>query len=111
MTRLMLHVCSKQQLTRGSKHGIMPAGDAAIRKLNLTGNNIGDKGATLLAEMLKVGSRHPHVAHVNFPQVACHACMHSFITRLPIRRSGALLQTFYGKPPACQMACYACLHS
>lgn len=30
------------------------AGDAAIRKLNLTGNNIGDKGATLLAEMLKV---------------------------------------------------------
>ena len=29
-------------------------GDAAIRKLNLTGNNIGDKGSTVLAEMLKV---------------------------------------------------------
>lgn len=55
----------------------MPAGDAAIRKLNLTGNNIGDKGATLLAEMLKVGSRHPHVAHVNFPQMACYAFIHS----------------------------------
>ena len=31
-----------------------PVGDAAIRKLNLTGNNIGDKGSTVLAEMLKV---------------------------------------------------------
>ena len=31
-----------------------PTGDAAIRKLNLTGNNIGDKGSTVLAEMLKV---------------------------------------------------------
>ena len=26
---------------------------------------------------------------------------HSFITRFPIRRSGALQQTFYGSPPAC----------
>ena len=37
------------------------AGDAAIRKLNLTGNNIGDKGATLLAEMLKVGTIGPEI--------------------------------------------------
>jgi hypothetical protein len=29
------------------------AGDARMRRLNLSGNNIGDKGATLLAEMLK----------------------------------------------------------
>ena len=37
-----------------------PVGDAAIRKLNLTGNNIGDKGSTVLAEMLKVcGLCHP----------------------------------------------------
>ena len=27
--------------------------------------------------------------------------IHSFITRFPIRRSGALQQTFYGSPPAC----------
>ena len=27
--------------------------------------------------------------------------IHSFITRLPTRRSGALQQTFYGSPPAC----------
>lgn len=31
-------------------------GDSTIRRLNLSGNNVGDKGATLLAEMLKVGS-------------------------------------------------------
>ena len=31
-----------------------PSGDSHIRRLNLSGNNIGDKGATLLAEMLKV---------------------------------------------------------
>ena len=29
------------------------------------------------------------------------AIIHSFITRFPIRRSGALQQTFYGSPPAC----------
>ena len=35
-------------------------------------------------------------------QVHCiHICMHSFIARLPIRRSGALQQTFYGSPAAC----------
>ena len=27
--------------------------------------------------------------------------IHPFITRLPIRRSGALQHTFYGSPPAC----------
>jgi len=27
--------------------------------------------------------------------------IHSFITRFPIRRSGALQHTFYGSPPAC----------
>ena len=27
--------------------------------------------------------------------------IHSFIPRFPIRRSGALQQTFYGSPPAC----------
>lgn len=32
----------------------MWAGNASIRRLNLGGNNIGDKGATVLAEMLKV---------------------------------------------------------
>jgi len=31
-----------------------PAGNSRIRTLNLSSNNIGDKGATLLAEMLKV---------------------------------------------------------
>jgi hypothetical protein len=30
------------------------AGNSRIRTLNLSSNNIGDKGATLLAEMLKV---------------------------------------------------------
>ena len=29
--------------------------------------------------------------------------LHSFITRLSIRRSGALQQTFYGSPPACSV--------
>ncbi len=31
----------------------------------------------------------------------CASFIHSFITRFPIRRSGALQQTFYGSPPAC----------
>ncbi len=40
-------------------HGIqtpllVATGDSTIRRLNLSGNNVGDKGATLLAEMLKV---------------------------------------------------------
>ncbi len=32
---------------------------------------------------------------------ACCVSIHSFITRFPIRRSGALQQTFYGSPPTC----------
>ncbi len=34
-------------------------------------------------------------------QFTLHAFIHSFITRFPIRRSGALQQTFYGSPPTC----------
>ena len=30
-----------------------------------------------------------------------HSFIHSFITRFPIRRSGALQQAFYGSPPSC----------
>ncbi len=31
----------------------------------------------------------------------CTLFIHSFITRFPIRRSGAVQQTFYGSPPTC----------
>jgi len=37
-------------------------GDARIHTLNLSANNIGDRGAAALAEMLKVGSSH-HMIH------------------------------------------------
>ena len=36
------------------------AGDARIHTLNLSANNIGDRGAAALAEMLKVGSKSPN---------------------------------------------------
>ncbi len=36
------------------------AGDARIHTLNLSANNIGDRGAAALAEMLKVGSKTSH---------------------------------------------------
>ena len=42
------------------------SGDARIHSLNLSANNIGDKGAAALAEMLKVSAVHGlHLVHVN----------------------------------------------
>ena len=32
-----------------------------------------------------------------------YSFIHSFIPRLPIRRSGALQQTSYGSPPTCSV--------
>ncbi len=51
------------------------AGDARIHTLNLSANNIGDRGAAALAEMLKVSSKSPynplHLMHVVHPLVSC----------------------------------------
>ena len=35
------------------------------------------------------------------PPPHIHSFIHSFFTRLPTRKSGALQQTAYGSPPAC----------
>ena len=39
-----------------------------------------------------------------------HLFIYSFITRFPIRRSGALQQTFYGSPPACPVLGFDAMH-
>jgi len=50
-------------------------GDARIHTLNLSANNIGDRGAAALAEMLKVGSKSPHdpchLMHLVHSLVSC----------------------------------------
>ena len=37
------------------------------------------------------------------PLLLIHSFIHSFITRIPTRRSCALQQTFYGSPQACPL--------
>ena len=52
-------------------YSLPSSGDSHIRRLNLSGNNIGDKGATLLAEMLKVRVMHTQWPYATQRRLVC----------------------------------------